>query len=224
MGGILWVLTIRKARTQEMEWIISLMDQFGYVGIALLIAVENIFPPIPSEVILTFGGFMTTYTNMNMWGVVIAATIGSLAGALVLYGIGRILNAERLERWLNGRLGRILRLKPEDVEKAQAWFEKRGAKAVFLCRFVPIVRSLISIPAGMTKMNMGKFVLFTAAGTFVWNLVLVNLGVFAGASWEVIADAIGVYANIVLVVIVAALAAGVGIFLWRRKRKKVRAG
>ncbi|WP_066649689.1 DedA family protein [Christensenella timonensis] len=207
-----------------MEWIISLMDQFGYVGIALLIAVENIFPPIPSEVILTFGGFMTTYTNMNMWGVVIAATIGSLAGALVLYGIGRILNAERLERWLNGRLGRILRLKPEDVEKAQAWFEKRGAKAVFLCRFVPIVRSLISIPAGMTKMNMGKFVLFTAAGTFVWNLVLVNLGVFAGASWEVIADAIGVYANIVLVVIVAALAAGVGIFLWRRKRKKVRAG
>nr|WP_330384443.1 DedA family protein [Christensenella timonensis] len=217
-------MTIRKARTQEMEWIISLMDQFGYVGIALLIAVENIFPPIPSEVILTFGGFMTTYTNMNMWGVVIAATIGSLAGALVLYGIGRILNAERLERWLNGRLGRILRLKPEDVEKAQAWFEKRGAKAVFLCRFVPIVRSLISIPAGMTKMNMGKFVLFTAAGTFVWNLVLVNLGVFAGASWEVIADAIGVYANIVLVVIVAALAAGVGIFLWRRKRKKVRAG
>lgn len=207
-----------------MEWIISLMDQFGYVGIALLIAVENIFPPIPSEVILTFGGFMTTYTNMNMWGVVIAATIGSLAGALVLYGIGCILNAERLERWLNGRLGRILRLKPEDVEKAQAWFEKRGAKAVFLCRFVPIVRSLISIPAGMTKMNMGKFALFTAAGTFVWNLVLVNLGVFAGASWEVIADAIGVYANIVLVVIVAALAAGVGIFLWRRKRKKVRAG
>ena len=93
-----------------------------------------------------------------------------------------------------------------------------------MCRFVPIVRSLISIPAGMTKMNMGKFALFTAAGTFVWNLVLVNLGVFAGASWEVIADAIGVYANIVLVVIVAALAAGVGIFLWRRKRKKVRAG
>ena len=203
-----------------MDWIISLMDQFGYIGIALLIAIENIFPPIPSEVILTFGGFMTTYTSMDMWGVVLAATVGSIAGALVLYGIGRILNAQRLERWLGGKLGRILRLKPEDVEKAQAWFEKRGGKAVFLCRFVPIVRSLISIPAGMTKMNMGKFTLFTAAGTFVWNLVLVNLGVFAGASWEKIADAIGVYANVVLAVIVAALAAGVVIFLWRRSRKK----
>lgn len=203
-----------------MDWIISLMDQFGYIGIALLIAIENVFPPIPSEVILTFGGFMTTYTSMDMWGVVLAATVGSIAGALVLYGIGRILNAQRLERWLSGKLGRILRLKPEDVEKAQAWFEKRGGKTVFLCRFVPIVRSLISIPAGMTKMNMGKFTLFTAAGTFVWNLVLVNLGVFAGASWEKIADAIGVYANVVLVVIVAAFAAGVVIFLWRRSRKK----
>lgn len=205
-----------------MEWIIGLMDQFGYIGIALLIAIENVFPPIPSEVILTFGGFMTTYTSMNVWGVVLSATIGSVAGALILYGVGRILNAERIERWLGGKLGKILHLKPEDVKKAQVWFEKRGGKAVFLCRFVPIVRSLISIPAGMTKMNLARFTLLSAAGTFLWNLVLVNLGAFAGASWEMIADAIGTYANVVLIIIIAALAVGVGIFLWRRKRKSMR--
>lgn len=202
-----------------MDWIITLMDQFGYFGIALLIAVENIFPPIPSEVILTFGGFMTTYTSMNVWGVVLAATIGSVIGAVVLYLIGRILNAERLERLLSGKAGRILRLKPDDVEKAQGWFEKRGGKAVFFCRFIPIVRSLISIPAGMTGMNPGKFAAFTTAGTFLWNLVLVNLGVLAGASWEKIAAAVDTYAHIVLVIIIAVVAV-VGILFYKKRLSK----
>lgn len=206
-----------------MDWIIALMDQFGYFGIALLIAVENIFPPIPSEVILTFGGFMTTYTSMNVWGVVLAATIGSVIGAFVLYLIGRILNAERLERLLSGRTGCVLRLKPDDVEKAQGWFEKRGGKAVFFCRFIPIVRSLISIPAGMTGMNPGKFAAFTTAGTFLWNLVLVNLGVLAGASWEKIAAAVDTYAHIVLVIIIAvAVLAGI-LFYKKRLSKKAEA-
>ncbi len=206
-----------------MDWIIALMDQFGYFGIALLIAVENIFPPIPSEVILTFGGFMTTYTSMNVWGVVLAATIGSVIGAFVLYLIGRILNAERLERLLSGRAGRVLRLKPDDVEKAQGWFENRGGKAVFFCRFIPIVRSLISIPAGMTGMNPGKFAAFTTAGTFLWNLVLVNLGVLAGASWEKIAAAVDTYAHIVLVIIIAvAVLAGI-LFYKKRLSKKAEA-
>ena len=207
-----------------MDWIIGLVDQFGYIGITLLIAVENVFPPIPSEVILTFGGFMTTCTGMQLWGVVLAATIGSISGALILYGIGRILNAERIERWLGGRLGRILRLKPEDVEKAQAWFEKKGGNAVFLCRFVPIVRSLISIPAGMTKMSLARFTILSAAGTFLWNLVLVNLGAFAGASWEAIAGAIGIYADAALAVIIAAAAAAAILFLRSRKKKEARGG
>ena len=206
-----------------MDWIITLMDQFGYFGIALLIAVENIFPPIPSEVILPFGGFMTTYTSMNVWGVVLAATIGSVIGAVVLYLIGRILNAERLERLLSGKAGRILRLKPDDVEKAQGWFEKRGGKAVFFCRFIPIVRSLISIPAGMTGMNPGKFAAFTTAGTFLWNLVLVNLGVLAGASWEKIAAAVDTYAHIVLVIIIAVVAVAGILFYKKRLSKKAEA-
>ena len=101
---------------------INIMNQFGYLGIALLIAIENIFPPIPSEVILTFGGFMTTISDMKIWGVILSATIGSVLGAVVLYSLGRWLNPQRLEHWLDGRFGRILHLKKEDVQRAGKWF------------------------------------------------------------------------------------------------------
>lgn len=111
--------------------IIQLMNQFGYWGIALLIAIENIFPPIPSEVILTFGGFMTTYTQMNAWGVILFATAGALVGALVLYAVGRFLSPERLERWLTGKIGRALGFKPGDVQKATDWFSRRGSQPYF---------------------------------------------------------------------------------------------
>lgn len=173
--------------------IISIMNQFGYFGIAFLIAIENIFPPIPSEVILTFGGFMTTKSTMTVWGVILSSTVGSVLGAIVLYSIGRWLNPERLERWLSGRLGRILRLKKEDVQKADNWFSKRGKLTVFFCRFIPIVRSLISIPAGMARMNMGVFLLLTALGTALWNTVLVYLGMLFGASWETVAGYFNTY-------------------------------
>ena len=103
------------------EWIINIMNQFGYLGIALLIAIENIFPPIPSELILTFGGFMTTYTSMNIWLVVLFATIGSVIGAIILYGVGRLLSPEKLE-WVVGKWGHILGLKKEDVKRAESWF------------------------------------------------------------------------------------------------------
>ncbi len=200
------------------DWIIQIMDQFGYWGIALLIAIENVFPPIPSEVILTFGGFMTTYTSLNIWLVALFATVGSVVGAIVLYGVGRILKPERLEKLLSGKVGRILRLKPEDVEKANRWFQKRGKATVFFCRFIPIVRSLISIPAGMSKMNMGIFLLLTTIGTSIWNIVLVSLGAFAGASWEKIAGYFDIYGKIALVVIAAAFL--IFIFLFYKNRMK----
>ena len=198
------------------DWIIQTMDQFGYFGIFLLIALENIFPPIPSEVILTFGGFLTTYTQMQVWGVILAATAGSVAGAIVLYCVGRFFSQERIEGWLDGRLGRILHFKKEDVEKAARWFERKGKLTVFFCRCIPIVRSLISIPAGMTKMGMGTFLLFTTAGTFVWNIVLVYLGAFAGESWEKIVGYIGTYSHVTLVVLILVLAAAAGFFYYKR--------
>ena len=166
------------------EWIIQTMEQFGYLGIFLLITIENLFPPIPSEIILTFGGFMTTYTSLHVWGVILSATIGSVLGAIILYGIGRLLSVDLLAKILDGKIGKILRFKKEDVFKACDWFNSKGKKTVLLCRCVPIVRSLISIPAGMAKMKFGIFLVLTTIGSFVWNIVLVYLGAAAGEAWE----------------------------------------
>ena len=198
------------------EIMIDIINQYGYLGVFMLIMIENAFPPIPSEVILTFGGFLTTYTAMNVWGVILAATGGSVVGAILLYTVGRILNAERLGRLLDGRFGRLLHLRNEDVHKAEKWFLGKGNQAVFFCRFVPIVRSLISIPAGFAKMNPGTFLALTAAGSLIWNGVLIYLGRAAGAAWEMIAHYVDVYAMIAAVVLAAAaVAAG---FLFFRKR------
>ncbi len=201
------------------DMIINIMNQFGYLGIALLIAIENIFPPIPSEVILTFGGFMTTISNIKIWGVILSATIGSVLGAVVLYSVGRWLNPQRLERWLDGKVGKILHLKKEDVQRAEKWFSRHGKFTVFFCRFIPIVRSLISIPAGMARMNMGAFLLLTALGTSLWNIVLVYAGAFFGASWE---TAVG-YMNTYSMVAAAVLAVSIiifGIFYYNRRIKR----
>ncbi len=186
-------------------WIIEMMNQFGYLGVAGLIALENIFPPIPSEVILTFGGFMTTYTNLGVWGVIAAATAGSVAGAIILYGVGRFLKPERLKKLLSGPLGRILRLEPDDIDDAIAWFNRRGNTAVFFCRFIPIIRSLISIPAGTARMNMPSFLVLTTIGSAIWNTVLVWLGAIAGASWSKIVVYMDTYTSMAVIVIIAVL-------------------
>lgn len=202
------------------EIIIEIINNFGYIGIALLIAVENIFPPIPSEVILTFGGFMTTYSDLNVWLVALFSTIGSVFGAIVLYGIGRILNEDRLERWLSGKWGKILHLKASDVKKADAWFRKKGKMAVFFCRFIPIVRSLISVPAGMARMKFSSFLVLTALGTAIWNTALCWLGVVAGASWEKIVEEIGIYSTIAVALLGVACVVFLVWFYFKRIRGK----
>ncbi|MDU7476037.1 MAG: DedA family protein, partial [Paenibacillus macerans] len=113
------------------------MEQYGYFGIFLLIALENVFPPIPSEVILTFGGFMTTYTSLTPAGVILASTLGSILGAVILYGIGLLVNVDRLEGWVE-RYGRFLRLKKEDIRRADAWFDRYGYWTVLFCRMIPL--------------------------------------------------------------------------------------
>ncbi len=198
------------------DWIIQTMNHYGYLGIVLLIALENIFPPIPSEVILTFGGFLTTYTDMKVWGVILFATVGAVAGAVALYCVGWFFSAERIEGWLDGRLGRILHFKRQDVRRAEQWFRKRGRLTVFFCRCIPIVRSLISIPAGMTKMNLAVFLLYTTAGTLIWNTVLVYLGVLAGASWGKIVGYINTYSHVTLIVLILLAAGGAAFYFWKR--------
>ena len=211
----------RKESMQEI--IVALVDKFGYFGILLLIAVENIFPPIPSEVILTFGGFLTTYTSLSVGGVILFSTLGSLAGALVVYGVGRIFHKERLMKLVSGKTGRMLRLKAEDIESAESWFEKRGSTTVFFCRFIPIVRSLISIPAGMSRMPMSPFLLYTTAGSVIWNTVLVVIGNVVGENWERVVETVGMYSDLTLIVLVIVFISALWGFYHKKKSKTKRA-
>jgi len=200
------------------NWIIEFMEKFGYFGILLLIAVENLFPPIPSEVILTFGGFMTTKTDLTPFGVIVVATLGSVVGAIILYYIGRIVSVERLEKIVD-RWGKVLRVKKEDLHRADAWFDKHGNKAVFFCRMIPLIRSLISVPAGMSGMKLTPFLLYTTLGTIIWNTLLVMLGTTLGDRWEDIVEFMDVYSNIAYAII-AIIALVVLVMYLRRFRKK----
>ncbi len=204
------------------EFIISMMNQFGYIGVFLLIAIENIFPPIPSEVILLFGGFMTTYSKLNIVLMILFSTLGSLVGAIVLYYVGKILNKERLKKIISGRIGKILRLKNSDIDKADQWFDNKGNKTVFFCRFVPIVRSLISIPAGMSEMPLGKFFLYTILGSLIWNTVLIVLGAIVGENWTSILNIFNTYSHIVAILLVIIFIILVYIFYKKKKKQKDR--
>lgn len=202
------------------NWITEVMNEFGYAGVFFLIALENLFPPIPSEVILTFAGFMTTSSSLNVVGVIIASTLGSIVGAAVLYAVGRLLDVGRLERIVE-RWGAILRLKKDDIHKADAWFSKYGVWTVFFCRLIPLIRSLISIPAGMARMSVPVFLLLTAAGSLIWNSLLVYLGSAVGASWETIVGYMDVYSNIAYAALaLAAVAAAVWFVRTKTAKKK----
>jgi len=213
------IVNINRSGDFMEQFIIEIMNSWGYLGIAFLIAIENVFPPIPSEVILTFGGFSTTITDMSIYGVIISATIGSVIGALILYLIGYFLNEERLNYIVNSKLGKILRIKSSDIEKAKKWFDLKGKYTVFFCRFVPIVRSLISIPAGMAKMKLPLFLILTTIGSLIWNIVLVLLGSFAGGSWEKIADYVSKYSKITLIVLILLFLVGTIIFYINKAKK-----
>lgn len=197
------------------EYILSFMDQYGYIGVMLLIMAENIFPPIPSEVILTFAGFMTTKGEMTLWGVVIASTVGAVLGALILYLLGSIFDRKTWEKIIT-KYGKYLRLKTEDIEKAENWFEKHGNKTVFFCRFIPLIRSLISIPAGMAKMKITHFILLTTAGTLIWNTVLIYLGSRIGEQWEEIVAYMDIYSNAAYTVIAIV---GISVIVWFYKKR-----
>ena len=194
-------MKIYEERQEEImqAWILAVMGKYGYFGIFLLILLENVFPPIPSEVILTFGGFMTTKTEMKVIGVIGMATLGSLIGAVILYGIGRLLNEERMIKIAIKY--KILRIKPEDIEKTMNWYRKYEYKTVFFCRMIPIVRSLISIPAGIGKMPLLPFMFLTTIGSIIWNTVLVVAGAMLGEAWESILTYLDMYSNVVYLMI-----------------------
>jgi membrane protein DedA with SNARE-associated domain len=202
------------------NWITEVVDKLGYIGILLLIALENIFPPIPSEVILTFGGFMTTQTNLTIAGVITFSTLGSVAGAVILYGLGRQLDITRMEKLIE-KWGHLLRLTKKDIHKAMAWFSKYGVWTVFFCRFIPLIRSLISIPAGMVHMNIGLFLVLTTIGTLIWNSALVYIGAFTGESWESIISYMDIYSKLVYVILAILFIIASVVFIKKRRNKHV---
>lgn len=199
------------------NFIIEVMNSYGYFGIGLLILIESLFPPIPSELILTFGGFMTINSNMTIIGVIIASTIGSLLGAIALYYIGKILNRERLIKIVKSKYGKLLRIKPKDIESADKWFDTKGNKTVFFCRFVPVARSLISIPAGMSEMPKLKFIIYTFFGSLIWNTLLVCVGAFAGNKKDMILNIIDKTSSVILFIIFIICF----IFIYRFYKKKL---
>lgn len=199
------------------EFIINLMEKFGYLGTFLLIFIENIFPPIPSEVILTFGGFMTRSTSMTVFGMVVAATLGAVLGAITLYYLGHLLNRDRLVEIVT-KYGSVLRVKISDIDKAETWFIRYGNRTVFFCRMVPILRSLISIPAGMAEMKFQLFLLYTTLGTLIWNIILVSAGAILGENWERVLEFMDVYSSVAYAIIILGAAAFL-LTLYLRKRK-----
>ena len=200
------------------QFILHIIEQFGYFGVFFLILLENVFPPIPSEVILLISGFFSSYTSLSVFYMILASTLGSFLGAIILYYIGKIFNKERLKKIVNGRLGKILFLKENDIDKADEWFDNKGNKSVFFCRFVPIVRSLISIPAGMSEMPMGKFIIYTICGSMIWNTVLICLGYRLGSNWEYVLTILDKY-QIIVIVILVIIFGYVIIKFYRKKRK-----
>lgn len=201
------------------NWIISLMETLGAPGVGIAIFLENVFPPIPSEVVLPLAGFTASVGTINVWAAFIWATVGSVAGAYVLYYIGAAIGAQRLRRiaewmWL---------VEPEDVDKSLAWFDKYGQWSIFFGRLLPGVRSLISIPAGIDRMNLVTFGLFSLAGSALWNAVLIYLGFVLGENWEQVGVVIDEYSLIVKIVLGLAVAALL-FFLIRRQRKRKKQG
>ena len=195
-------------------WIESTLDALGYPGVALLMFLENVFPPIPSEVVMPLAG-IATRGQLALWGVIVAGMIGSVAGAIPLYYLGRWLGAERLERWA-GEHGHWMLLSRKELERARRWFERHEVAAVFFGRLVPGVRSLISIPAGVYQMPLGPFLLWTAAGTGLWAALLALLGRWLGESH----DAVGRWLGPAAYVILGALLLWYLGYAWTQHRRK----
>lgn len=178
------------------DWVMRMIQAGGAVGIAFLTFLENVFPPIPSELIMPLAGYMVSRKELSFASVVIAGTVGSILGALPLYYLGRKVGEERLKE-LADRHGRWLTVSRRDVERARAWFDRHGGAAVFFCRLVPGIRSLISLPAGVARMNLAAFLIWTAVGSAVWTAVLAWLGYYLGGRFKVIGEYLDPASNVV---------------------------
>ena len=189
------------------QWIIDFIEEHGYLAIVLLMLLENVFPPIPSEFIVPFGGFVSSQGELSLVGVVLAGTAGSLLGTLPWYWAGRRIGHDRLRAWAQQH-GRWLAVSPEDVDKANRWFEQHSGRAVFLGRLVPALRSVISAPAGVAAMPFPRFLLWSTAGSLLWVTALAAAGHALGGQYELVMRWMEPVSRVVLGMAVAA-------YVWR---------
>ena len=199
------------------EWIISIMEQLGYLGIALLMFLDNIFPPIPSEIIMPSAGYSASQGQLILFGVIIAGCFGSLLAAALLYWIGYKFNHDSIFRFVD-RYGRYMFIKSSDVKKSLDWFEHYGHRIVFFGRMIPAVRSLISIPAGMSHMPFWKFMFYSGLGTIIWTTFLACVGFYFGENQQLMQQIFSqVSHGIILIVLVI-----IAILLYRRQLRKMK--
>lgn len=192
-----------------LNWILGLVETLGYPGLVIVIALENIFPPIPSEAVLPMAGYLVHQGRMTLWGAILASTIGSVLGAVVLYGLGYAWGEDRI-RSLVKKYGCWLTISEKDLDRSQGWFDRHGRAAVFIARLAPLTRSLISVPAGVAKMPLVPFLIYTTLGSGLWNIVLIGAGWLLGTNWGLVEKYQSFFGTAVIVTLVAGIAWFIG--------------
>lgn len=201
------------------EWITSTMASLGYVGIALLMFAENLFPPIPSELIMPLAGFTVAQGKMNFTLAVLAGVIGTILGAFPWYYAGLLIGEQRLKA-LADKYGKWITVSSKDIDKATHWFYRYGKKAVFFGRLVPGIRTLISLPAGLSEMHLASFVIYSTLGTAAWVMLLTFLGYLLGDNYELVDEYLGPVSKIVLLLLIVTFIAWVVIKQRKAKHPK----
>ena len=194
-------------------WVQDVIEQLGYVGVALLVVAENVFPPIPSEIVLPFAGFVAQRGSESVIIMILAATVGSVVGALIMYWIAAFIGDERLHAFTR-KFGKWVQIREVDLTRAEEWFDRHATSAVLLGRCVPLIRSVVSIPAGFRRMKLVPYLAYTFAGSLVWNILLIGAGALLGDNWERVGDVMSPIQKLVELTVVVAVVA----FAWLRVR------
>jgi len=185
-------------------WVQEVIERLGAIGVALLVILENVFPPIPSEIVLPFAGFVAQRGDGSVVLMIVAATVGAVIGALILYYVAALIGPVRLGVFI-AKFGKWFGVKPSDLMRAEQWFDRHAVAAVLLGRCVPLIRSVVSVPAGFRRMPLVPFIAYTALGSAVWNTVLIGAGAVLGNQWEKVEPYVAVLQWLVLATIVLLL-------------------
>lgn len=183
------------------ELIIELVNNYGYFAIFIIILLENIIPIIPGLFILVFGGFMTINSNLTIIGVFLSSTLGALIGSIIMYFISKIFNKEKLKQLTKTKVGKLLKIKPNDIEKADYWFDTKGNIMVLYARLIPVIRSIISIPAGMSEMPFVKFIIYSFLGHSIYNISFILLGYYTGDKFNYIINLFNKISSFIFIIL-----------------------